>query len=306
MMSSCVKNKFMLLRPHPSNDDTRQGHNSMTDEQVDRGYEKCIVTFIDILGFSNQLEIRPAAELAENLRRFRRFSEGDEECEPQRMDEVRLQSEVRAEVVSDAIVRVRTTETQYQSGPFIWELIDLLHIQIDCIQNDILVRGAMKYDDMHIGWGLEGPIFGRGLSEAYLMEDKEVVYPIIAIDDAVIEWHQTDQYSWREGHDFEDERYHLTSLLTQDEREVWFIDYLRASQGELDGVEDWIAFLEIHRNLIRRELAANHPARVLAKYQWLQTYHDTFMNDVQAEQDPTALSDTFETTWVDVFEQLKV
>lgn len=278
----------------------------MTSTDNDLGYEKCIVTFIDILGFRNQLESRPASELAENLRRFRHFSEGDEEYMPQRMDEVRMQSEVRAEIVSDAIVRVRTTETQYQTGPFIWELIDLLHIQIDCIQNDILVRGAMKYDDMHIGWGLEGPIFGRGLSEAYLMEEKDVVYPIIAIDDAVIAWHETDRTAWREGHDVDDERYHLTTLLTQDPRDVWFIDYLRASQGEMDDVADWLVFLETHRNLIRRELAIEHPERVLEKYRWLRTYHDTVIAEAQARCDPTAFNDDIELPRVDVFEELKV
>jgi hypothetical protein len=164
----------------------------------------------------------------------------------------------------------------------------------------------MKYDDMHIGWGLEGPIFGRGLSEAYLMEENDVVYPIIAIDDAVVAWHETDRTAWREGHNFEDERYHLTSLLTQDPRDVWFIDYLRASQGEMDDVADWLVFLETHRNLIRRELTVEHPERVLEKYRWLRTYHDAVIAEAQARCDPTAFSDDMELLWVDVFEELKV
>ncbi len=55
-----------------------------------------------------------------------------------------MSSQVHAEIVSDAIVRTRTTETQYHAGPLVWELIDLLHIQIDCLSNDILVQRRVK------------------------------------------------------------------------------------------------------------------------------------------------------------------
>lgn len=56
-----------------------------------------------------------------------RVCEGDA-TPPTRSDEMRMLSEVNAEIVSDEIVRTRTIETQYQAGPLVWKLIDLLHI----------------------------------------------------------------------------------------------------------------------------------------------------------------------------------
>lgn len=133
----------------------------MTDFNTDPDYEECLVTFFDVLGFRNLLNTRSGAEIRELLTTFRHTSPGDATA-PTRSDEMRMVSEVHAEIVSDAIVRVRTTETQYHAGALVWELIDLLHIQIECISSGILMRGAMTIGHMHLGISFDGPVFGPG------------------------------------------------------------------------------------------------------------------------------------------------
>ena len=90
----------------------------MTDFNTDPGYEDCLVTFFDILGFRNLLNTKSSAEISEFLSVFRQSSQTEDIVPATRSDEVRLHSEVTAEIVSDAIVRVRTTETQYH----VWAL----------------------------------------------------------------------------------------------------------------------------------------------------------------------------------------
>jgi len=243
-------------------------------------YEECIVTFLDILGFSALLNSRSASEIAEIMTTFRRLSKPEEYEPVTRSDEMRLNSEATAEIISDAIVRVRTTETQYSMGPLIWEIIDLLHIQIECIAKGILIRGATTIGPMNVGINMEGPIFGPALVDAYKMEDSQVVYPRIAFDEEILHRHRTDQNLRQDGNSYGDEKKHLDKLLRVDEAGLYSIDYLRASLEELDdGFSGWITFLESHKRLICNGLSEATNKVVKRKYFWLMNYH----NEVVAE-----------------------
>lgn len=262
-------------------------------------YVRCVVTYLDIMGFKALFASKTAGEIATDLTRFRKFAEGDEPGKPRNMTDFILQSRVHAEIVSDAVVRVRTTNTEYRDGPFVWELLDLLHIQIECINAGIILRGATKIGDMHIGTKFGGPIFGQALTDAYLMEDKQVVYPMIAVDEETIRQHLSDPSLWQEDNSQADEIGFLEGFLTQDARDMWFIDYLRASLTELDdGVAGWIAFMRKHRDLISRQLQAGHCDRVRAKYEWLRNYHNRIVGIAPAGFYGEADED-FDWSWLD-------
>lgn len=49
------------------------------------------------------------------------------------MKDARLLSRAFADSVSDAVVRVRVFDTQFNDGAFFHELLDLLHAQVECI-----------------------------------------------------------------------------------------------------------------------------------------------------------------------------
>lgn len=252
----------------------------MIDFQTDSDYEVCLVTFIDVLGFRGLLKTRSGAEVAKVLRIFRQASRAPDRVSATRSDEHRLCSETSAEIVSDAVVRIRTTQTQYPDASVVYELIDLLHIQIECVANMILVRGAMTIGPMHVAIDLSGPFFGPALVDAYEMEEREVIYPRIAIHESVLERHRLSPDLWSEGHTYEDERITLDHLLDQDDAGLHFIDYLRASLDELDGgFEGWIVFLSRHKHLVEAQLAEEHPASVRRKYVWLRNYHNQVINE---------------------------
>lgn len=239
------------------------------------GYEKCVTTFIDIMGFKALLTKKTPDEIARDLTRFRKFTEGDEAGQVQPIKNFDLHSRVHAEIVSDAIVRVRTTDTHYREGALVSELLDLVYILIECIDAGIILRGAVKIGDMHIGHQFGGPIFGQALTDAYLMEDKQVVFPMIAVCRDSVKAHLADPSFWREGNTYDQELRDVAHFLKEDRRKILFVDYLRVSYDEIPGgAEGWVQFMKRHRDLIIRELQVGHPNQVRKKYEWLRTYHN--------------------------------
>ena len=257
----------------------------MPDLQTDPDYEECIVSFIDILGFRDLLNRSSAAEIRKVLRIFHRHSEADELMDS---GERRLMSEVKTEVVSDAIVRARTIHTDYKDGALFHELLDLVFIQSLCLNQGILLRGALTIDYVHVGENMEGPVFGPGLVNAYLMEGREAVYPRIIVDEAVMKRFAEDRALWREGHSKCQEQRYVTQLLKSDEAGLGFVDYLRGIKTEVDHYGEYLEFLERHSNLIRQGLSSASRRDVRRKYAWLRNYHN---KQVKQEMDTPNLDD---------------
>ena len=130
------------------------------------GYEPCIVSFIDVLRFRCVLETRPAHDIRDVLLQLRGFTAPFEEGPNRRVKEARLLSRAFVDSVSDAVVRVRVYDTQFNDGAFFHELLDLLHAQVDCIRHGVVIRaGVARRCSRRTRW--EGPCFracdGAGL-----------------------------------------------------------------------------------------------------------------------------------------------
>ena len=262
--------------------------NNATDTDHARGYERCVVTFIDILGYKSLLKSRHASEILEVLQALRTFTrgDGDDDERPQSMDEVRLYTQAFSESVSDAVVRVRTVETQSQDGPFLYELLDLVHAQIDCVNHGILIRGGMTIGPVHIGLDGRGPIFGNAMVCAYEIEQNEAVYPRIMIDDAAVEAFLFDPSLWQHGQLDENDAEMAQQFIGVSEDGSYFVDYLNASgPGEFDDGElGRFAFLARHRDIIVEKLgSADGKAR--RKLIWLANYHNRFIAKLREEYD---------------------
>lgn len=281
---------------------------SKSDYDDDDGYERCVVTFFDILGFRALLKQRTASDIASMMSTFRLAAAPDEPVKPaRRMKDARLFSQPHVEWVSDAIVRSRTIDVQQKSGPFAWELIDLLHIQIACIRNGILIRGATTIGPMHLGLNFDGPVFGPALVDAYEMEDSEVVYPRIVIMDEALEAHKNDKSLWNEGHQYSDEKGFLDKWLRRDGAGPYYIDYLRASYLEFDDPDlHWPTFLDEHKSLIEKGLKAKLSARVKRKYAWLREYHNEVVREALDRIEPDAFSEDFERPVADILRDLLI
>ena len=240
----------------------------------DPDYEECIVTFIDILGFRDLLDSKSAADIREILSIFRREAEPFDPALPSDPDERRTVSQVRMEVVSDAVVRVRTIHARYRDGALFHELLSLVHIQAACAHHGILLRGALTIDYVHVGQELDGPLFGPGLVSAYEMEEREAIYPRIVVAEAVMERFANDKRLWKEGHSKSQEVGYVDQLLTADEAGLGFVDYLGAIKTEMEHYWDYLQFLQRHKDLIERGLAITSRRDVRRKYAWLKNYHN--------------------------------
>lgn len=246
------------------------------DFEQDPNYERCIVSFLDILGFRHMVNTENAESISSKLHIFRHSAiPGGDEYEPaKRSDEVRLNSEVRLEIISDAVVRARTIETQSNTGPLTWELLDLLHIQMECILNGFLIRGALTIGYLNFGNSLNDPTFGPALIRAYDMEQKEVIYPRIAVEESVFDLLKN-KNAFEQAHSGEADPFNVAKFLKTDDAGLHFIDYLEAGKTEFtDGLIDYIGFLRCHKTLIEKSLSDFCLPKVKRKYNWLKNYHN--------------------------------
>ena len=279
----------------------------------DRGFERCVVTFIDILGYRNLLNTRRAEEIVGVVNALRGFAAGDadDEVPPTRSDEWRLYTQSFSESVSDAVVRVRTIDTQSQDGPFVHELIDLMHATIECINRGILIRGGMTIGPVHVGLDGRGPIFGNGMVRAYKIEEEEAVFPRIMIDDQALEAYLADDTLWQDGEQDGYEAALAMRFIGVAEDGSHFIDYLRAAgPGEFDaGVAGQFGFLQRHRRVIVDNLAIAD-AKARRKLVWLANYHNRYVAELRERYDmgdpDGAFQAELETTPVELFDSLVI
>lgn len=264
----------------------------------ERGYERCIVTFIDILGYRHLLKTRHSHEIVEILEALRRFTagDGDEAPSPTRMDEVRVYTQAFSESVSDAVVRLRTVDTQSADGPLIAELIDLTHAIIECLNHGIFIRGGLTIGPAHVGYSGKGPIFGDAMVRAFEIEQNEAVYPRIVLDEAALASYSEDNSLWQDRIFNAFEAGLAREFIAIAEDGTYFLDYLRAAgPGEFDaGVEGRFQFLKRHRDLIVEGLKNNDP-NVRRKFVWLGNYHNRFVENLRATYDLNDPEGAFET-----------
>lgn len=273
------------------------------------GYESCIVSFIDVLGFRDLLATRHADDISEILQMLRKFTKPDQ-TRPRRMKDARLHSQSFAESVSDAVVRVRVFETQYRDGAFFHELLDLLHAQVRCVGNGVLIRAGLTIGDAHVGIDGTGPVFGPAMVRAYEIESNEAVQPRIVIDEAAYEMFKSDARLHREGHSIEEEASYVDGMLRTDCDGIRFIDYLSASESEFDHPFEYFSFLEQHGKLVRDRLAGAK-GRVRTKFEWLAAYHDEVIVRVLKEfsdgvRSVDAFQEEAELDAVNYFERMRV
>lgn len=283
------------------------------ETDYERGFERCVVTFIDILGYRNLLNTMRAEELVGVVNALRGFAagDGDDAEPPRRSDEIRLHTQSFSESVSDAIVRVRTVDTQSCDGPFVHELIDLMHAIVECVSRGILIRGGMTIGPVHVGLDGRGPIFGNGMVRAYKIEDEEAVYPRIMIDDQALEIYLTDAALWKDGEQDGYEAALAMRFIGVAEDGSHFVDYLRAAgPGEFDaGIAGHFDFLRRHKRLIVNHLA-NADAKARRKLVWLANYHNRYVGELRGHYEMSDPNGDFyaelETTPPEMFDSLLV
>lgn len=233
-------------------------------------YRPAVITFLDVLGFSALVGTRPAEEIARIVSLTRRFAQPDEDHDDDEGEGEHRIERTRSFAFSDSVVRVRAYDTDASMGALFHEVIDLVHAQADLANRGVLVRGGLTVGEVHA----EGDVvFGPGFNRAYGLEHDTAVHPRIVIGPEVLAALRADPRLRAEHHDLGDETAYLRDLLRRGDDGLWFVDYLRAIEREMDEPDTYPDFLAHHRALILQG-AEGAPPRVLHKHLWLARYHN--------------------------------
>ena len=251
------------------------------------GFEPGIVSFIDILGFRNLLQSRHAHDIRDAVLTLRKSTTPIEHDSTVPNGKQRKFSAAFTDSVSDAVVRVRVFDTEFADGAFFHEVLDLIHAQVECVGDGVLVRGGLAIGDIYIGETGEGPVFGSGMVRAYELEQHDAKYPRIVIDRDAFEKYLKDPRLKSENHTLQEDQKYLDALIREDTDGMLFIDYLRGSEQEFDEPIFYWRFLQQHAKMIKQGLK-DATDNVRPKYEWLANYHNEVVHDLQKKYDGNA------------------
>ena len=255
-------------------------------------YEKCIVSFIDILGFRDLIKNSEVSEVNKIhnaislLKKVTRPPESDDNENPELMYDTGMLNSTYCQSTSDAVIRVaafdRKANPQFGTRPntdaLFYELDDLLRAQVSLVEQGILVRGGISIGEVYIDRQGNNPIFGPGLVRAYELESKEAIFPRLVIDDKLLDdklleefknnpkltQFGADDYAARE----------LFSFLRTGDDGIVFLDYVKAAQENCKDFAGYLQFLGHHAQLIKANLENGRDRKVRRKFIWLQRYHN--------------------------------
>jgi hypothetical protein len=232
-------------------------------------YDISIITYIDILGFRNIVNQRnKPKDIYSILKSFRYFSKPD--------TELARDYEQSFYNFSDCAVRVTKILSEVNKarpvGLLFYELIDVLHLQFELVNQGIFLRGGITIGEIYIKNNF---IFGPGLISAYKLENERALYPRIIVPKNIVHIVKDVPALKAYHHDIEDELEYIKALLKYDSAGFYFIDYIKASDSEIEP-DDYLTFLINHKKNIKKNLSLyKKDERVLAKYKWLKKYHNS-------------------------------
>jgi hypothetical protein len=236
-------------------------------------YEFAIVTFLDILGFRDLVSDADANAVNSKLEAVERFTRPSS---PPPSDDAEETYEPLVLQFSDAIVRVRRVRTKWNIehpiGLLFHELLDLVHAQGDLIGEGVLLRGGISCGSIYAS---QDRVFGPALVAAYELESKFALYPRIVVDPTLLAEFRKNVLLKARDHDLGEEEQHVRQLLRRGDDGMWFVDYLRAVESELDDIDMYPHFLRAHRQLVLSGAKRfSGLTGAISKYLWLASYHN--------------------------------
>lgn len=173
---------------------------------------------------------------------------------------------------TDNVILAHPRFSSDMESEFAFVLWSLSEFQFEMARRGFFIRGGFSVGDLFVD---ANSVYGPALLEAYTLESKKAVNPIVVLsDDAMgLVLHHCGFYGGESAPQEQD------VLVGPDGR--FFINYLAESIDDTDyPVVAWKALLE-HKEQIERALkeCKSAPA-VFAKYAWLASYHNFFCDSV--------------------------
>lgn len=228
-------------------------------------YDDCVVSFVDLLGFSKKVLQSTSQTLPEILKTIKQFRQGYERGSKS-TDSYFIS-------FSDAVVVAR----KYEFAPFFREILGHVYGISESIYKGHFVRGAIAhglfcFDDK------ENMLVSPAFINAYNLEQKVAVFPRVIVSPATLEEFKTNTKFLKPGHTYKAEAQHVYNLLRLDKDGYYFVDYLKAIHMEIEP-EDYTEFVELHKDLIIKGFT-DADAKVRTKYIWLSNYHNEVVKEI--------------------------
>lgn len=236
-------------------------------------YEKCVLTFFDILGFKESVGKRSPKEVYKILNVFSRAN---------KVEEYPTAPEVL--VVSDSAIRISRVHSEankrYPSGILFHELNNLTFIQAELAQSGVFVRGAVVIGEVFFR---DGILFGPAYLRALELESKHAVVPRVIVDPAAIRELEKDPLLCADHHDIRTEKGYVLSLLCRSKDGLQFVDYLRAMSSNCDDAASYLVYLGDHKEQVE-QAAKTAPLSAVEKCAWLAGYHNSVISCILEDE----------------------
>lgn len=241
---------------------------NMTTKRRPVNYERSILTYIDILGFSELIANKSAGDISRSIRMVR------EAAAPRRFKSAfREIPEADFRNFSDLCI-IRTPVAKNGKIPAMGEvhsqITHMVHVQASLLFDaSILLRGGITVGDVALSYG---QLFGPAVVRGYALESQVARFPRIVVGEEVLEELKINPALW--VHDGESDVKAARGLLRRDFDGEYFVDYLRVIEEELDDRSEYPALLDQHDDFIKHGLKRyKDNASILSKYKWLREYH---------------------------------
>lgn len=232
-------------------------------------YERCLIVYIDILGFKQKIDTESANHISRCIRIIA------EAVEPHRFKST-FPNLPRENFVnfSDLCVQWFSLEDEKKLPPVGWltsQILKIVHAQSWLLFDEqLLIRGGVTIGPLAKSYG---QIFGPGLVRAYELESQQAKYPRILVDECLMdEFYRNPSLC---VHDPKRDATYLKAMLQKDTDGKLFVDYLRVVADELDDPAAYPEYMAKLRAFINKRLDEfTKVPSVREKYEWLSRYHD--------------------------------
>jgi len=260
-------------------------------------YENRIVCFIDILGFKNIV-----ANTVDG--------EDDNETEILKINNLLLRArnilDIDTEKVSKSKIVTQFSDSLVisfnvnEESEIFWTLVEILHLIINFAYGGYLLRGGISYGKLIHDDKL---VYGPGLISAYQIESSDAIYPRIILDESILNLAQKHRYK---DHNETQERELIEDIITKDEDNFYYIDYIEKVQGELDDPElDIFTYLNKLNKVIVDGL--KHPSKdVRSKYIWLKKKYNRYIKKIKSKKNIQALQKENNLIMLDYYSNVQI
>lgn len=240
--------------------------------------KKNFLVYMDILGFKQKLQEYIDEDMADFL--SLEFNVYKDLCiDFEKIKKREYFQETKTQIFSDLTLWLTPEQDNtYINLQRIMDHIDSITlIQKQLLDSDIIIRGCITYGDMYVD---DNIVYGEALVNAHECESKEVCYPVVVVDQSIMDYLNNVNQS--------EEHREIVSVikryLTDFNHKFHYVDYLGLHLYLIPMLFEQM--VKKHKELIEQSIPKykDNP-NILNKYLWLKEYHNHALRKHSPEYD---------------------